>query len=830
MPVGLKQRFDAVVMLTASDWFAEMRSNRYHYATRFARHLPVIFVQPDLNELQFRFEESGTAGITVLHVCRHFDWKQDVLLRTALKRKRIVKPLLWVYNHEFLDFIAVCCAPFTIYHATEDYFSPDFRLSSASQGVLRKVLKLSDVLVAVSEGVKDSYRERGRYSGDILVVENGCDFKFWAPPTGEMPTFLPGSTGKQVALYQGGIHRKIDFALMHELVRHLPDWEFWFCGEVYPGIHEWRSLSRHANVRYFGKLRPEEVRELAYRSTVGLIPFVQSDWIIERSFPLKAFEYVACGLPVVSVPIKALQPFSSVVTCAQTPEQFMDAMNRAAPTRHDTEAIAQRLKIARQHDYDMKFEALLCEKAFVAASQKSQRKGSRLLYFRYKAIYLIEGLGRLKRAVGLAVVRLVALAVAGPVKKDPQQLEQELIQFSRRVRGIPVPNVSAPGGCEGRPRAVGEVRSIKLLTVVGARPQFIKAAVVSRAILAFNARTHRDRRIQEVMVHTGQHYDDNMSAIFFQELQIPPPAHHLGVGSGPQGQQTGRMLEGLELVIEEERPDLVLVYGDTNSTLAGSLAASKLRIPVAHVEAGLRSYNRAMPEEVNRMVTDRLSALLFCPTTRAVKNLSCEGIAAGVHLVGDVMYDSLLYNLDQAQRHVRILDSLNLHHQDYALATVHRAETADQPEIVRALFSAFGRLGFLVVVPLHPRTQAVLQRAGLAEFSNGVRVVPPVSYHEMLLLEKHAKLILTDSGGVQKEAFLLRVPCVTLRRETEWVETVEAGWNRLAGTEPDAVVVTARACLEALPPEPGNPYGDGHAAEKILEIIAGSQSGREKAP
>jgi len=366
---------------------------------------------------------------------------------------------------------------------------------------------------------------------------------------------------------------------------------------------------------------------------------------------------------------------------------------------------------------------------------------------------------------------------------------------------------------------------MKLLTVVGARPQFIKAAVVSRAIPAFNASRHCDCRIQEVMVHTGQHYDDNMSSIFFQELNIPEPEHHLGVGSGPHGQQTARMLEQLEPVMERERPDLVLVYGDTNSTLAGSLAASKLRIPVAHVEAGLRSYNRAMPEEINRVITDHLSALLFCPTDRAVKNLSCEGIVTGVHRVGDVMYDSLLYNLARADGRAGVLAELGLRPGQYGLATIHRAELTERPETVTGILSALGRLGLPIVVPLHPRTRAVLDAAGVGHLFGQVRLVAPVSYHEMLTLERHARLILTDSGGVQKEAFLLGVPCITLRNETEWVETVEAGWNRVAGTAPDAVEAAARSVLDTKPSERGEPYGDGHAAEAIVQVIANYRAG-----
>src|SRR2546428_5312902 len=279
-------------------------------------------------------------------------------------------------------------------------------------------------------------------------------------------------------------------------------------------------------------------------------------------------------------------------------------------------------------------------------------------------------------------------------------------------------------------------------------------------------------------------------------------------------------MERLGPVLEKERPDCVLVFGDTNSTLAGSLAASKLGIPLAHVEAGLRSYNRAMPEEINRVVTDHLSALLFCPTDRAVKNLSCEGIVTGVHRVGDVMYDSLLYNLARADRRASVLAELGLQPGQYGLATIHRAESTDRPETVTDILSTLGRLGLPVLVPLHPRTRAVLDAAGVGHVSGPVRLIAPVSYHEMLILERHARLILTDSGGVQKEAFLLGIPCVTLRNETEWVETVEAGWNRVAGTAPDAGGAAGRVGLRQVRPERGQPYGDGHAAEAILGIVA----------
>jgi UDP-GlcNAc3NAcA epimerase len=358
-----------------------------------------------------------------------------------------------------------------------------------------------------------------------------------------------------------------------------------------------------------------------------------------------------------------------------------------------------------------------------------------------------------------------------------------------------------------------------LLTVVGARPQFVKAATVSRALLEFN-RGKGHRPIREILVHTGQHYDDGMSAVFFRELGIPPPVHNLGVGSGTHGQQTGRMVEKLEQVILQERPGCVLVYGDTNSTLAGALAACKLQTPVAHVEAGLRSYKRTMPEEINRVLTDHVSTFLLCPTAQAVKNLSCEGVVKGVHLVGDVMFDSLLYNLRHAHPSTKLLTSLGLQPRQYALATIHRAETTDNPHILHRLFETLGHLGLPVLVPLHPRTRAALQSNGLSQLAAAVHVIEPVSYLEMLNLAQEARLILTDSGGVQKEAFWLHVPCVTLREETEWVETVETGWNRLAGTEPEAILAATRTSLEMVPRDQGMPYGDGHAAERILKILS----------
>jgi UDP-N-acetylglucosamine 2-epimerase len=365
---------------------------------------------------------------------------------------------------------------------------------------------------------------------------------------------------------------------------------------------------------------------------------------------------------------------------------------------------------------------------------------------------------------------------------------------------------------------------IKIVTIVGARPQFIKAAAVSRAIARWNESS--TARLDERIVHTGQHYDDNMSKVFFDELDIPRPAVNLEVGSGPHGQQTGAMLERIEQVLLDQRPDWVLVYGDTNSTLAGALAGVKLHIPVAHVEAGLRSFNRRMPEEINRIVADCVSDLLFCPTRTAAANLAREHVAGAVHPVGDVMYDSVLYNTQLARRGSRILTTLGLAEKAFYLATIHRAENTDDPARLRGIIDGLGRLNRRIVLPLHPRTRKTLG-AGLAALGGQVRVIDPVPYLDMLMLEAGARIILTDSGGVQKEAYWFAVPCVTLRDQTEWVELVECGCNRLAGADPDAAVAAVEAFESAgaaLPADrPGNLYGDGKSAEKIVELLAGER-------
>lgn len=424
---AVKRRFDAVVMLTASDWFTEMRSNRYHYATRFAKHLPVIFVQPDLNDSRFQYQDSGKEGIVVLHVSQHWGWKQAKLLVRALGCRHIVKPLLWIYHYGYIDFIALSHASCTIFHATEDYFSPELYVTGPDQNKLKDVLTLTDLLVAVSDGVLQSYRERGTYEGEAFVIGNGCDFKFWAPKAQEIDGVLSGASNTLVALYQGGIHRKIDFDLLHDIVGGMPDWEFWFCGVVYPNLPEWYSLCQYKNVKYYGKLSPEEVRALTSHATVGLIPFVQNEWIVQRAFPIKAFEYVACGLPVVSVPINALRPYSGVIKFAETADQFMDAMKREAPTRFQAESIDRRVGIAKRHDYDLKFNSLL--------SADTLRSGPRRLLRETLRV-------RLRRC------RIIASSMMANARLEAALLKRAL-QSSRHREGHAMTE-----GPDGKPRVV----------------------------------------------------------------------------------------------------------------------------------------------------------------------------------------------------------------------------------------------------------------------------------------------------------------------------------------------------------------------------------------
>jgi UDP-GlcNAc3NAcA epimerase len=341
---------------------------------------------------------------------------------------------------------------------------------------------------------------------------------------------------------------------------------------------------------------------------------------------------------------------------------------------------------------------------------------------------------------------------------------------------------------------------MKIATVVGARPQFIKAAVVSRAL-------RRRQGVREILIHTGQHYDANMSDIFFDELDIPRPDHHLGVGSGTHGDQTGRMLAGLEARFIEDAPDIVVVFGDTNSTLAAALAAAKLSIPVAHVEAGLRSFNRRMPEEINRVLTDHLSRWCFAPTELAVTNLKHEGIAGDyISNVGDVMYDAALFYRERAST-VALPDAVN--RSEYVLCTIHRAENTDDPVRLRTIVEALARIA------------GEVPAAGLADALNHLHLLDPLGYLDMTAAEANARLIITDSGGVQKEAFFQGVSCVTLRDETEWIELVELGWNRVV--PPASVEAITSAVTTALADRPApvthSPYGDGHAGEQIVNEL-----------
>jgi UDP-GlcNAc3NAcA epimerase len=359
--------------------------------------------------------------------------------------------------------------------------------------------------------------------------------------------------------------------------------------------------------------------------------------------------------------------------------------------------------------------------------------------------------------------------------------------------------------------------SKRILTVIGARPQFIKAAPVSRAL-----REHGGFR--EILVHTGQHYDDNMSEVFFRQLGLQTPDHNLGVGSGSHGAQTGRILEGLDALIQRDRPDAMLVYGDTNSTLAGALAASKLLVPVAHVEAGLRSFNRAMPEEQNRVVADHLADVLFAPTATAVTNLQREGIdPKRVHLVGDVMYDCARHFSELAARESRVLANLGVAPGSYILATIHRAENTDDDARLGVILDALAVVSKTsrVVFPVHPRTRKHLEQRGFSQrLDASVKVIDPVGYLDMVMLEKAASLIVTDSGGVQKEAFFHGVPCVTLRDETEWTELVEAGWNRVVPPTSTKAVVEAALAARGTKGRPCSPYGAGDTAERIVDILA----------
>jgi len=410
---------------------------------------------------------------------------------------------------------------------------------------------------------------------------------------------------------------------------------------------------------------------------------------------------------------------------------------------------------------------------------------------------------------------------------------------------------------------------MKICTIIGARPQFIKAAAVSRAIAAHNRQTLNlePKTLNEFLIHTGQHYDDGMSAVFFRELEIPEPKYNLAIGSGSHGAQTGQMLAAIEKILIDEKPDWVLIYGDTNSTLAGALAAAKLHIPIAHVEAGLRSFNRRMPEEINRIVADQLSTLLLCPSQVAVDNLAAEGIGKNeglypffsqkklgavpvfsevtaaekmgavpnfqtVALTGDVMADALQFAATKATAQSDILARLGLKPQGYLLATLHRAENTDDPDRLGVIITALSELAAQepVILPLHPRTKKILERTLNLEPGTlnieprtlnlerpSLRFLDPVGYFDIIALEKSARMLLTDSGGMQKEAYWLKVPCVTLRDETEWVETVASGWNILTGADRGRIIDAVRTFK---PPAAHTPlYGDGKAATRCLQAL-----------
>lgn len=350
---------------------------------------------------------------------------------------------------------------------------------------------------------------------------------------------------------------------------------------------------------------------------------------------------------------------------------------------------------------------------------------------------------------------------------------------------------------------------MKIITVIGARPQFIKAAAVSNKL--------REKH-EEILVHTGQHYDENMSKIFFDELNIPYPNYNLSVGSGGggHGKQTGEMMTKLEEIYVKENPDMILVYGDTNSTLAGALVASKMLIPVVHVEAGLRSFNKAMPEEQNRILTDHISSKLFAPTETAIRNLKNEGIVENIYNVGDVMFDAVLHFGEIAKKNSTIIERLNLKDKEFILTTIHRAENTNNISRLKNIIEALNASEKTIVLPLHPRTKKYVSDYNL-EFGDNIIVIDPIGYLDMLALESNCVKIVTDSGGVQKEAFFMKKPCITMRDETEWVETVENDWNRIVGTDKEKIL---DAIVNFIPSQPQmDIFGDGKSSEKICSII-----------
>ncbi len=372
---------------------------------------------------------------------------------------------------------------------------------------------------------------------------------------------------------------------------------------------------------------------------------------------------------------------------------------------------------------------------------------------------------------------------------------------------------------------------MKILTVIGARPQIIKAAALSRAI-----REHFKKEVREVIVHTGQHYDDNMSQVFFDELGIPKPDYNLGVGSASHGVQTARMIEGIEDVLLQENPDYIVLYGDTNSTLAGAVAASKIHVPIVHVEAGLRSFNKSMPEEINRICCDHCSTMLFSPTATGFKNLINEGFKPdnkkkftidkpGIYHCGDVMYDNSKYFANIADEKSKILDNEGLRGVDYVLCTIHRDNNTDKPERLNAIFKALLKISEskTIVLPLHPRTSKLigvnLEKDLFRKITNdkNIKILPPASFLDMIVLERHAQMIVTDSGGVQKEAFFFQKPCLILRGETEWKEIVECGAAVITDADEDKIIESFGSFMDNPPHKFPNIFGDGHAAEFICK-------------
>lgn len=350
---------------------------------------------------------------------------------------------------------------------------------------------------------------------------------------------------------------------------------------------------------------------------------------------------------------------------------------------------------------------------------------------------------------------------------------------------------------------------MKIVSIVGARPNFIKAVMVSRQL----RKGH-----QEILVHTGQHYDIPLSHIFFDQLGIPEPDYNLEVGSGTHAEQTSQALVSVERVLLKEKPDWAIVYGDVNSTLAGALAAAKLHIPIGHVEAGIRAYNKAIPEEINRVVADYVSTLLFCPTQSAVINLAKEGLTEGVFNTGDVMYDAVLLYLEEAEAKSKVMHELDIKPENFFLTTLHRPSTTDNRKSLLSVMEALSRINELIIFPIHPRTKKALEKAAPLPFSlENVRFIEPVSYFDVLVLTKNAKMVITDSGGLQKEAYFLKTPCVTCLEEDEWPEITAAGANRLVGTDTDKIIEAVKKPYPLI--KDADEFGDGHAAEKIVNLL-----------